>query len=71
MTNGIYVFPEKYINLKLATTTSLEKYLVNHGVLNTRKTMPLNSDAANTFTITNTQNSNNVFLRNYWNTVKM
>lgn len=33
--------------------------------------MPLLGGAPNTFTITNTQNSGNVFLRNYWNTVKM
>jgi hypothetical protein len=71
MTNGIYIQPIANINLKLASSTNLDKYQIVHPVLLERNYMPLNGGAVNTFTITNTQNSNNIFLRNYWNTVKM
>lgn len=33
--------------------------------------MPLLGNTQNTFFITNTQNTGAIFLRNYWNTVKM
>lgn len=71
MTNGIYIVPDLKIDMKLASATKLDKYTIIHPPLTTRKVMPLLSNTANSFTITNTQNTGAIFLRNYWNTVKM
>ncbi len=71
MTNGIYIQAQNNLDVKLASSTNLDKYSIVHPLMLERNYMPLNAAAVNTFTITNTQNSNNVFLRNYWNTVKM
>lgn len=71
MTNGIYVVPQQTIDFKLASTTNVHKYTIVHQPLTTRTIMPLLSNAVNTFTITNTQNTGAIFLRNYWNTVRM
>ncbi len=57
--------------MRLASSTILDKYTIVHQPLTTRQDMPLLAFAANTFVITNTQNSGAIFLRNYWNTVKM
>ena len=71
LTNGIYVLPQMLIDLKVASSTNLDKYPVYHDYLTTRQVMPDNAMAPNTFVITNTQNSGQIYLRNYWNTVKM
>lgn len=57
--------------MRLASPTNLDLYTVIHPPLTTRLVMPLLANAANTFTITPTQNSGGVFLRNYWNTAKL
>jgi len=57
--------------MRLASGTNLDKYTIIHPPLTERTVMPLLANALNTFTITNTQNSGQIFLRNYWNTVKM
>ena len=70
--NGIYILPVNKIDLKLASATNLDKYQIVHPLLVERNYMPVIGVAAlNTFDIINTQNSNNIFLRNYWNTVKI
>ena len=71
LTNGIYVLPQNLLNFKLSSPTKLDRYIIDHGHLATRKIMPLLSNAANTFTITNMQGPGNIFLRNFWNIVKM
>jgi hypothetical protein len=71
MTNGIYIVPDQLIDMKVASSTNLDKYTIVHQPLTTRQVMPLLGNAATTFTITNTQNAGAIFLRNYWNTVKM
>jgi hypothetical protein len=76
MTNGIYIKPVNNIDLKLASSTILHKYQIVHPLLLERNYMPAIGSAStgtplNTFDIINTQNSNNIFLRNYWNTVKI
>ena len=72
MTNGIYIQPVDKIDMKLASLTNLAKYQIIHPLLVERNYMPVIGAAAlNTFDIVNTQNSNNIFLRNYWNTVRI
>jgi hypothetical protein len=71
MVNGIYVLPTQTFDMRLVSSTRVDKYQVMHGSLTTLTTMPLLASAANTFTIVNTQNTGAIFLRNYWNTVQM
>ena len=72
MANGIYVLPVNNIDLKLASSNSLAKYQIVHPRLLERNYMPvIGAAAVNTFNIINTQNSNSIFLRNYWNTVRI
>lgn len=71
LNNGIYVLPQNLINMKLSSPTNLDRYVIDHGYLATRKVIPPLSNASNTFTITNLQGPGNIFLRNFWNIVKM
>lgn len=71
MVNGIYVLPTQNFDMRLVSSTNIDKYQVVHGSLTTLMTIPLLASAANTFTIVNTQNTGAIFLRNYWNTVQM
>jgi hypothetical protein len=72
MTNGIYIQAMNNIELTVASSNSLVKYQIVHPLMAERNYMPvIGATALNTFSIIPTQNSNNVFLRNYWNTVKL
>jgi hypothetical protein len=71
LVNGIYVLPQTMIDLKLSSPTNLDKYIVDHGYLLTRQYIPALGYAPNTFKITNMQGPGTIFLRNFWNVVKM
>ena len=71
MTNGIYIQPNDKIEIKVGSLSNVNKYQLTHPVLVERDYQPLAGGAVNMFDIINTQNSGNIFLRNYWNTVKM
>jgi hypothetical protein len=72
LNNGIYVQPPSTISFVVSsdTTSTLNKFSVVHSPFNTLQTI-LSSGNPTAIDIINVQTIGGVFLRNYWNTVKI